>query len=160
MVDGSQIEDLFVCVGAQKAGTTWLARMLARHPDLFITPVKEIHYFDNIQGQTQHLSDRKRRSRKRKYYQRMLTQWHRFAEYRGQAAWYRDSVVAALRSQWERPILEGSRGTLEVTVAFEILPDGTVRNLRIDTTSGVPSLDRSALRAVADASPLPPLPGT
>ena len=29
------INDYFVCIGAQKAGTTWLARVLARHPDIF-----------------------------------------------------------------------------------------------------------------------------
>ena len=100
MTAGSQIEDFFVCVGAQKAGTTWLARVLGRHPDLFITPVKEIHYFDHVQGVTQHLSDRKRRSRRRKYYQRMITQWHRFSEYRGQAAWYRDYMRDPMDDAW------------------------------------------------------------
>jgi TonB family protein len=33
-----------------------------------------------------------------------------------------------------------------------------VAAVRVEQTSGVPSLDRSALRAVADATPLPPLP--
>ena len=73
-------------------------------------------------------------------------------------AWYRDSVVMALRNHWVRPILQGIRQTMEVTLAFEIGRDGSVRNPRIESSSGVPSLDRSALRAVADASPLPPLP--
>ena len=72
-------------------------------------------------------------------------------------AWYRDSVAAALRRHWVRPVLE-AREVLEITVSFEILRDGTVRNVRIAAPSGVPSLDRSALRAVVDASPLPPLP--
>jgi protein TonB len=74
-------------------------------------------------------------------------------------AWYRDSVAAMLRRNWVRPVLE-AREPLEVTVAFEILRDGTVRNVRIGEASGVPSLDRSALRAVVDASPLPPLPSS
>src|SRR5689334_3840207 len=60
------IERYFVCIGAQKSGTTWLARVLSHHPDLFVTPVKEIHYFDHVLGVTQHLSDSKRRSRYRK----------------------------------------------------------------------------------------------
>jgi hypothetical protein len=34
------IENFFVCVGAQKAGTTWLARVLEDHPEIFMTPVK------------------------------------------------------------------------------------------------------------------------
>ena len=49
------IERYFACIGAQKAGTTWLARVLARHDDVFVTPVKEIHYFDQLAGLTTHL---------------------------------------------------------------------------------------------------------
>ncbi len=74
-------------------------------------------------------------------------------------AWYRASVTAALQSHWVRPVLEGVRETLSVTVTFEIARDGSVRDVAIETTSGVPSLDRSAVRAVEQASPLPPLPG-
>jgi TonB family protein len=73
-------------------------------------------------------------------------------------AWYRASVTAALYSNWRRPILSGISEPLETSVGFEILRDGTVVNLRIESASGVPSLDRSALRALTDASPLPPLP--
>lgn len=73
-------------------------------------------------------------------------------------AWYRASATAALRSHWARPILEEATGPLSTTVAFEVARDGTVKNVRIEVPSGVPALDRSALRAVADASPLPPLP--
>jgi hypothetical protein len=35
----------FVIIGAQKAGTTWLAAMLRQHPDVFMAP-REIHFFD------------------------------------------------------------------------------------------------------------------
>jgi hypothetical protein len=33
-------------IGAQRAGTTWLARNLSRHPDVWTPPLKELHYFD------------------------------------------------------------------------------------------------------------------
>ncbi len=36
----------FLGVGAQKAGTTWLAENLRRHPGLFLPERKELHYFD------------------------------------------------------------------------------------------------------------------
>lgn len=36
----------FLGIGAQKAGTTWLAHNLAAHPDIYIPARKEIHYFD------------------------------------------------------------------------------------------------------------------
>jgi hypothetical protein len=38
----------FLCVGAQKAGTSWLYRQLATHPDFWMPPVKELHYLDNL----------------------------------------------------------------------------------------------------------------
>lgn len=36
----------FLIIGAQKAGTSWLAANLSRHPDVWTPPLKEIHYFD------------------------------------------------------------------------------------------------------------------
>src|SRR3989338_5775217 len=36
----------FICVGAEKAGTTWLANVLREHPDVFIPAKNEIHYFN------------------------------------------------------------------------------------------------------------------
>jgi hypothetical protein len=94
------IDKFFVCIGAQKSGTTWLARMLADHPDLFLTPVKEIHYFDDTADITEHLSSKKRRSRYRKYHQRLWTQWHRFGEHRRQWAWYRDYMASPTDDAW------------------------------------------------------------
>jgi hypothetical protein len=38
----------FLCVGAQKAGTSWLYRQLAEHPDFWMPPLKELHYFDQL----------------------------------------------------------------------------------------------------------------
>lgn len=36
----------FLVVGAQRAGTTWLYAALEPHPDLWLPPIKELHYFD------------------------------------------------------------------------------------------------------------------
>lgn len=36
----------FLGIGAQKAGTTWLYRGLELHPDIWLPPVKELHFFD------------------------------------------------------------------------------------------------------------------
>jgi len=110
MTDAKPIERLFVCLGAQKAGTTWLARVLARHPDIFMTPVKEIHYFDHIQGLTQHLSDRKRRSRRRKYHQRRWTQLHRWTQYREQRDWYLDYMKDPIDDDWYRALFRERLG--------------------------------------------------
>ncbi|WP_420863070.1 sulfotransferase [Algirhabdus cladophorae] len=42
----SEAQMLYV-VGAQKAGTTWLHRYLQDHPDCFVPPSKEAHYWDD-----------------------------------------------------------------------------------------------------------------
>lgn len=39
------IDRLFIGAGAMKAGTTWAYQMLDRHPDIFFSFEKEIHYF-------------------------------------------------------------------------------------------------------------------
>lgn len=36
----------FLCIGAQKAGTTWLYANLSKHPDIFLPKSKELHYFN------------------------------------------------------------------------------------------------------------------
>jgi hypothetical protein len=39
----------FLCIGAQKAGTSWLMRNLGNHPNVWTPPfVKEVHYFDAV----------------------------------------------------------------------------------------------------------------
>lgn len=38
-------DNLFLSIGAMKAGTTWLYAMLERHPQLHFTAEKELHYF-------------------------------------------------------------------------------------------------------------------
>lgn len=73
-------------------------------------------------------------------------------------AWYRASVIAALTARWTRPVIEDTNDTIAATVAFDIRRDGTVSNLRVEGPSGVAVMDRSVLRAVIEAAPLPPLP--
>ena len=36
----------FLGIGAQKSASTWLHSCLKRHPDVYLPPMKEIHYFD------------------------------------------------------------------------------------------------------------------
>ena len=38
----------FLCVGAQKAGTSWLYWQLEPHPDFWMPPVKELHYLNTL----------------------------------------------------------------------------------------------------------------
>lgn len=42
----------FLCIGAQKAGTTWLYENLKHQPGIWLPPVKEIHYLDHPRPST------------------------------------------------------------------------------------------------------------
>lgn len=44
-VDRKPLGNLFLSVGAMKAGTTWLYSVLSRHPSLCFSHEKEIHFF-------------------------------------------------------------------------------------------------------------------
>ena len=57
----------FLCVGAQKAGTSWLYRQLERHPDFWMPPLKELHYFDELSKIPLVASTRPRDDRDRRF---------------------------------------------------------------------------------------------
>lgn len=38
----------FLCIGAMKAGTTWLQANLGRHPGAWLSPLKELRYFNVV----------------------------------------------------------------------------------------------------------------
>ncbi len=133
MGQGPAIERYFVCIGAQKAGTTWLARVLSRHDEIFVTPVKEIHYFDHIAGLSEHLSPRKRRSRYRKYHQRMWTQWRNWREHRAQGAWYRTYMRATLDDAWYASLFAqrgGKKIAGEVTPEYALIGEAGLWHLK------------------------------
>jgi len=74
--------------------------------------------------------------------------------------WYGAAVKAALEAAWVKPYLEDAGGTASVVLAFDIARDGTPRNIRVETSSGIASLDRSAQRAAIEAAPFPAVPPT
>jgi sulfotransferase family protein len=50
----------FICIGAQKAGTTWLYEVLRGHEEIGLPPIKEVHYFDNLFLNEKHYANRVR----------------------------------------------------------------------------------------------------
>src|SRR5438034_3343618 len=53
----------FLCVGAQKAGTSWLYRQCEPHGDFWMPPLKELHYFNKLTKATRANSPRCRDER-------------------------------------------------------------------------------------------------
>lgn len=69
--------------------------------------------------------------------------------------YYYERVKIAIETNWFKPAT--SIPTSPV-VHFVIQKDGTITDATLVTSSGLPYVDRAALRAVQAASPLPPLP--
>ena len=69
--------------------------------------------------------------------------------------YYVDRMLALIESRWYKPVVPvGTRAR----VGFTILKDGRLEGIRLEESSGMPSFDRAALRAIYAANPLPPLP--
>ncbi len=73
--------------------------------------------------------------------------------------YYRSALRSILQSHWRRPVTpEGLAATVTCEVGFTILRTGIIQDARVVQPSGNAILDQSALRAVYDSNPLPPLP--
>jgi TonB family protein len=68
---------------------------------------------------------------------------------------YVERMKSLIGQRWLRP--QVGNGTV-TTVSFTIDRDGTIRDAKNEISSGNGTFDRAALRAVLEASPLPPLP--
>lgn len=67
---------------------------------------------------------------------------------------YVERMKSLIGQRWFRP---QSGGTI-ATISFTIDRDGAIRDAKNEISSGNGTFDRAALRAVLEASPLPPLP--
>jgi TonB family protein len=68
---------------------------------------------------------------------------------------YVENMKRLVGTKWFRP--QAGAGSVS-TVYFVIDRDGTIRDAKVETPSGNGTFDRAALRAILEASPLPPLP--
>jgi TonB family protein len=73
-------------------------------------------------------------------------------------AWYRAAITQKLRTAWSKPHVQNLSAPLRAVVYFKVMRNGRIVEIHLESSSGLETLDRSALRAVYDANPLPPLP--
>lgn len=70
-------------------------------------------------------------------------------------AYYQRQMIARIATNWQQiPV----RGKATVVIRFTVHRDGSISAAEVETSSGQSLLDRSALRAVVLAEPLPRLP--
>src|ERR1700676_1924214 len=116
----------FLCVGAQKAGTGWLYEQLREHPDFWMPPLKELHYFDRL-GRARLLLVGKKRDR--------LETARRGARDERDLRFLDAMQILSTRSQIELPAyaaLFGSKGSLlsgDITPGYSILPDEGIERI-------------------------------
>jgi TonB family protein len=69
--------------------------------------------------------------------------------------YYIERMLALIESRWYKPAVAAGTRT---RVRFRIQRDGRLDTIEIEESSGHPSFDRAALRALYASNPLPPLP--
>ncbi|MFQ5669847.1 MAG: energy transducer TonB [Acidobacteriota bacterium] len=74
-------------------------------------------------------------------------------------SYYPSQLANKLRANWQRPVNPlAAKGPLSVRVRFRLDQRGNISQVQIEIPSSYPSLDTSALRAIRQAAPFPPLP--
>ena len=72
---------------------------------------------------------------------------------------YAQLIQQGVGRKWRTSDVEASLTTAPTVIAtFDLMHDGTARNVRLLQKSGFPSLDSSTQRAILEASPFPPIP--
>jgi TonB family protein len=73
--------------------------------------------------------------------------------------YYLQNIINRVSGNWFTSLVDpGISGSFMVTVHFRIHKNGQVSDLKVEETSGIRSLDMSALRAIQSSAPFPPLP--
>jgi protein TonB len=71
--------------------------------------------------------------------------------------WYAEMIRKIIARNWSTNGLAGHQASAAV-IGFTIARDGSIRDIRLEQSSGNPTIDNTALRAVYSSSPLPALP--
>lgn len=72
--------------------------------------------------------------------------------------WYTDVVARKVHQAWQSEVNPSVVSAKRVYILFDIARDGTPSNVRIEQSSGIPSLDQSAVRALQRIDTFGPLP--
>jgi TonB family protein len=73
--------------------------------------------------------------------------------------YYLEFLSEKISSSWFTSLVDpGVSGQFQTQVYFKIYRNGQVADLKVETSSGIPAFDLSALRAIQTASPFAPLP--
>lgn len=123
----------FICIGAQKAGTSWLDKNLRRHPKLWLPPMKELQYFSHLHlPATRKWTTRQRRERGTQLLRRYIEKnepddW----DYR-RIARLADIVAGPISDDWYGRIFALANPDQvcgEITPDYSTIPDDGIRHI-------------------------------
>ncbi|MBA2714750.1 MAG: sulfotransferase, partial [Rubrobacteraceae bacterium] len=116
----------FIGIGAQKAGTTWLARNLSPHPEIHM-PRKEVHYFDRkikdrSNAVTRFLGKTKNDEQWRRQVRRIPAQLRKNPSFR-ELLWNYRFYMRHYDDRWYSQVFEPKKGKVsgEITPAYSVL---------------------------------------
>ena len=110
----------FMCIGAQKAGTTWLYNNIdTNHPDILLPPYKEIHYFDRNRIFAPLVADFATHNRT-KMLKRMGNAYWDVVKTRQHFGWYNRYYFAPRSHDWYKTLfdLDPNRITGDITPKY------------------------------------------
>ncbi len=120
----------FLCIGAQRAGTTWLNQALSHHPQIWTPPIKELHYF-NFKSMAPsliaHAHEPLMRYRARILLRRMAREAYKGRDIR----WYLRYFFFPRNMRWYGSLFEPQRGQVagEATPEYSILERAAVAEI-------------------------------
>src|SRR3712207_610972 len=126
----------FLCIGAQKAGTTWLYANLRAHPSIWLPSEKELHYFDEKRFRRLRLREKlfardDQALRWRRQLGRQLRARRRRRSLAG-ARWDVRYFFGHTGDDWYMSLFEPGAGKLtgEITPAYSTLDEDGVAHVR------------------------------
>ena len=124
----------FLGIGAQKAATTWLDRCLRRHPSIRLTPLKELHYFDDLAASPGTRPIFRRSWAGRRLRRELAARLRADARYldRTGLGWDLRYFFGRRSDEWYVSLFPGDPGAVagEITPDYSILDAGSVAHVR------------------------------
>jgi hypothetical protein len=127
----SKIYPDFVGIGATRAGSSWLHSVFANHPDIWVSPIKELHYYDRpMDGSITILRDT------RSYFRRLKSYFNGGWDVNGEGlyknlAWDYQYFFHKRSEGWYKNLFKcaNKNSAGEITPAYAILDDKMVARL-------------------------------
>lgn len=122
----------FLGIGAQRSSSTWLYENLKKHPEIWVPPLKEIHFFDTL-GEKRIETKAYRRHFKRRVWAYFLSIIKPRSNQYTNLGWDYDYFFKKRGVEWYRAVFRPEIGQIagEITPAYATLDKNIVQDIYI-----------------------------